>query len=84
MARTVVTWNPIPSEQIRTEFRQIASDWAIQGRTNGQFLADPAEVPATGPYVVTREFTTLADAQAWMDEVVLPRATPENYEVAEA
>lgn len=83
MARTTVTWNPIPSEEIRSEFRSIAQTWASQGRTNGQFLSDPAEVPVSGPYVITREFTTLADAQAWIDEVVLPRATPANYEVAE-
>lgn len=85
MARTIVTWNLTQlSEPARTTFRETAVVWASQGRTDGTFSAVPSTPPTdASPYVVTRTFTTVADAEDWINNVVLPLATPVNYVIEE-
>ena len=80
MALTRVVWNPIPSEEIRAQFRDMAAQMAADGKTDGTFVADPPPVPETGPYTIVREWTTVQDAEAWI-AYSLSLATPAEYEV---
>lgn len=80
MAMTRVVWNPLCSEEVRTQFRDMAAQMAAEGKTDGGFTSDPPPVPATGPYSIVREWATVADAEEWI-AYTLSLATPAEYEI---
>jgi hypothetical protein len=64
---TTVTWNPLNSQQTASEIGQKAAEMQSQGKTDN--VPNETWPAGTGnpPLIVVREWTTLADAQVWID-----------------
>ena len=64
---TTVTWNPLNSQSVSSEIGAKAAEMQSQGKTDNvpsETFPDGAGNP---PLIVVRQWTTLADAQEWID-----------------
>jgi len=64
---TTVTWNPLNSQEASSEILAKAADMQAQGKTDN--VPDETFPNGAGspPSIVVRQWTTLADAQEWID-----------------
>lgn len=81
VTKTKVYWNSSPGGRQKDDVQRIAMQWAAEGKTNGHVFSEPYPIPESGPYVVIREWTTRADAEAWINDVILPRVAPARWEI---
>ena len=80
--KLTIYWNSAPSNEVSAQVVQLTEEnFTNAGKTTGFAWTNPFPRPTTGPYTTTREFASAQDAQDWMDQVLLPRATPANYTI---
>jgi hypothetical protein len=66
---TTVTWNPLKSPSEVAELRAKAADMQAQGKTDNVPVETSPDGAGNPPLIVVRQWTTLADAQEWIDFV---------------
>jgi len=66
---TTVTWDPLNLESENAEIGVKAADMQAQGKTNDLPVSTFPNGAGNPPAVIVREWTTLADAQEWIDFV---------------
>lgn len=80
--KLTVYWNEAPSEAVRSGVeKNTLEDFVMTGKSNRVVSTNPSPQPESGPYSVVREFASAQDAQDWLDQVLLFRATPANYTI---
>jgi len=66
---TTVTWNPLNSPSVASEICAKAADMQAQGKTDNVPVDTYPNGEGNPPAIVVRQWTTLADAQEWIDFV---------------
>jgi hypothetical protein len=65
--QTTVTWNPLPSPEDAVIHHAKAESMASEGKTDNVPVETWPSGEGTPPAVVVRQWTTLQDAQEWLD-----------------
>jgi len=64
---TTVTWNPLNSQAVSLEIGAKAAEMGSQGKTDNVPVDTYPNGAGNPPAIVVRQWTTLADAQEWID-----------------
>jgi hypothetical protein len=64
---TTVTWNPLNSQAAISEIVQKAAEMQSQGKTDNVPNETFPDGEGNPPLIAVRQWTTLADAQEWID-----------------
>lgn len=76
---TIITWNPIPDETVKTQIQTKAAEMAAQGKTDDVVHNDCPNGYPNPPLIAIRTWATQADAEEWLAWIntlpVLPEST---------